>query len=211
MTSPVDGVEDWSVPLSAIEHYAYCPRQAVLIWQEAYFESSTDTVRGDLAHQAVDRGGVLTGRNGARVWRSLPVFCDRIAMHGICDTVHWSDDGPVPVEHKSGTYRPGGPADLQVAAQVLCLREMFDIDIDHGDVFAGRDRQHHRVIVDREIEQRVQAVVTDFRMVLAAGVLPRAVQDRRCRRCSLAPGCVPGTGVSRAVDLFTPRAMGQTS
>ncbi|MFD4434189.1 Dna2/Cas4 domain-containing protein, partial [Nocardia sp. NPDC058497] len=130
--SPVDGVACWSVPLSAIEHYAYCPRQAVLIWQEACFESNTDTVRGDLAHHAVDRGGVLTGRNGVRVWRSLPVFSDRVGMHGICDTVHWSGDGPVPVEHKSGTYRPGGPADLQVAAQVLCLREMFDSDITYG-------------------------------------------------------------------------------
>ncbi len=208
--SPADGVACWSVPISAIEHYAYCPRQAVLIWQEGYFESNTDTVRGDLAHHAVDRGGVLTGRNGARIWRSLPVFSDRIGMHGICDTVHWSGDGPVPVEHKSGTYRPGGPADLQVAAQVLCLREMFDSDITYGDVFAGRDRKHHRVIVDPATERRVREIVTDLPTLLDAGALPRAIQDRRCRRCSLAPGCIPETGKTRSVDLFTPRMAGES-
>ncbi|MFC4375549.1 CRISPR-associated protein Cas4 [Nocardia halotolerans] len=204
-----DGAEVWSVPISAIEHYAYCRRQAVLIWQEAYFESNTDTVRGDLAHQAVDRGGVLTGRNGVRVWRSLPVYSDRLGMHGICDTVHWTSDGPVAVEHKSGTYRLGGAADLQVAAQVLCLREMFDSDIPHGEVFAGRDRQHHRVTVDPAIEARVGEIIAELRALLDTGALPRAVHDRRCRRCSLAPGCVPQTGSSRSVDLFTPRAAGE--
>ncbi|MFI8974253.1 CRISPR-associated protein Cas4 [Nocardia asteroides] len=209
MSLAADGVEVWSVPISAIEHYAYCPRQAVLIWQEAYFESNTDTVRGDLAHQAVDRGGALTGRHGARIWRSLPVSSDQLGIHGICDTVHWTDDGPVPVEHKSGTYRPGGPADLQVAAQVLCLREMFDSDVAYGEVFAGRDRKHHRVTVDRDIEVQINDIVADLRMLLRAGTLPRAIPDRRCHRCSLAPGCIPETGMSRSVDLFTPRMPGE--
>ncbi|MFX0578774.1 CRISPR-associated endonuclease Cas1 [Nocardia nepalensis] len=126
MPDPSAAGDRWSVPISALEHYAYCPRQAVLIWQEAYFESNVDTVRGDLAHEAVDRGGTLTGRVGARIWRSLPVHSDDLAVHGICDTVVRTVRGLIPVEHKSGTYKPGGPADLQVAAQVLCLREMFD-------------------------------------------------------------------------------------
>jgi CRISPR-associated exonuclease Cas4 len=52
---PPDGLR--SIPISALEHYAYCPRQAALIHIEAYFDASLDTVRGDLAHQAVLRGG----------------------------------------------------------------------------------------------------------------------------------------------------------
>ncbi|WP_216895678.1 CRISPR-associated protein Cas4 [Nocardia alni] len=106
MNKPHPPGDRWSVPISAIEHYGYCPRQAVLIWQESYFESNLDTVRGDLAHEAVDRGGTLTGRAGARIWRSLPVHSDALGVHGVCDTVHRSRDGLIPVEHKSGRYTP---------------------------------------------------------------------------------------------------------
>ncbi|MFF0528720.1 CRISPR-associated protein Cas4 [Nocardia amikacinitolerans] len=194
------------MPISALEHHAYCPRQAVLIWQESYFESNVDTVRGDLAHQAVDRGGVLTGRNGARIWRSLPVHSERLAIHGVCDTVHWTADGPVPIEHKSGRYQPGGPADLQVAAQVLCLREMFHENVTHGEVFAGKDRRHHRVEVDVELERAVLETVEDLRRHMLDSTLPRPVGDRRCTRCSLKPGCLPETRHRPAVDLFMPRA-----
>jgi len=208
MSRPPEANERWDVPISALEHYAYCPRQAVLIWQEAYFESSIDTVRGDLAHAAVDRGGTLTGRAGATIWRSLPVHNRELGMHGICDTVHWTAAGPVPVEHKSGTYKPGGAADLQVAAQVLCLREMFAEDVPHGELFAGRSRRHYRIDVDEILTHTVHDAVEQLRQAVVADALPSAVNDNRCVRCSLRPGCVPETAHHRPVDLFLPRSLG---
>lgn len=104
-----------SVPISALEHYAYCPRQAALIHVDAYFDSNVDTVRGDLAHAAVDEAGAGRDRRRQRVWRSLPVWSETLGIHGVCDVVQFGADGPLPIEHKSGTYRRGGPADLQVA------------------------------------------------------------------------------------------------
>ncbi|RJO77732.1 Dna2/Cas4 domain-containing protein [Nocardia panacis] len=180
----------------------------MLIWQESYFQSNPDTVRGDIAHQAVDRGGTLTGRAGARVWRSLPVHNDRLGMHGICDTVHLSADGPVPVEHKSGGYRPGGPADLQVAAQVLCLREMFGRPIPHGEVFAGRTRRRYTVTVDAALEAVVADSVEQLRQQIADPQLPPPVNDARCKRCSLQPGCIPEIAGHSRIDLFAPRPVG---
>ncbi|GAA5056708.1 CRISPR-associated protein Cas4 [Nocardia callitridis] len=195
----------WSVPISALEHFAYCPRQAVLIWQESYFESNTDTVRGDIAHEAVDRGGKLTGRDGARVWRSLPVHSHRLGIHGVCDTVYRCEDRLVPVEHKSGRYVQGGPADVQVAAQVLCLREMFDQQIPQGEVFAGKSRRRYQVTVDEALEERVSRAVEQLRVRIDDPVAPQPVNDQRCTRCSLRPGCVPETAQRQTIDLFTPR------
>jgi len=197
----------WSVPLSALEHYAYCPRQALLIWQESYFESNTDTVRGDLAHEAVDRGGTLTGRSGARIWRSLPVHNDELGMHGICDTVHLTTTGPIPIEHKSGRYTPGGPADLQLAAQVLCLREMFDQPIPCGELFIGASRRRYVVTVGPDLEVAVRNAVENLRRTIAEHTLPPPVNDSRCKRCSLRPGCLPETVRRRSIDLFTPRPL----
>ncbi|HEU0089704.1 MAG TPA: CRISPR-associated protein Cas4 [Pseudonocardiaceae bacterium] len=194
-----------SVLISALEHYAYCPRQAALIHVDAYFDSNIDTVRGDLAHAAVDRAGTGQDRRRQRVWRSLPVWSDKIGLHGICDVVQFGPDGPLPVEHKSGTYRPGGPADLQVAAQVLCLREMFDSPVPVGVVFAGRDRRRHEVVVDDLLAVQVSEAADAFRALLAEGTLPPPVNDRRCRRCSLRPGCEPAAPAVIAEGLFSPR------
>jgi CRISPR-associated exonuclease Cas4 len=197
-----------SVPISALEHYDYCPRQAALIHVEGYFQSNLDTVRGDLAHAAVNQPGAGTDRRQAQVWRSLPVWSVRLGLHGLCDVVQFDPQGrPTPVEHKSGGYRPGGPADLQVAAQVLCLREMFDTAVPAGVVFSGRDRRRHVVDVDDALAEQVAATAERVRAFYAADLLPPAVHDARCRRCSLQEGCLPDAPAG-PTDLYLPRAGG---
>jgi CRISPR-associated exonuclease Cas4 len=197
-----------SVPISALEHFEYCSRQAALIHVEGYFAGSVDTVRGDLAHAAVDEAGAGNDRRRGRLWRSLPVWHGGLGLHGVCDIVQFTSDGPTPVEHKSGSYRPGGPADLQVAAQVMCLREMFDADVPAGLVFTGRDRRRHEVVVDSLLEGRVQVALQGMRALYDAPQLPPPVNDRRCRRCSLAGGCLPSASTV-AEKLFMPRPEGR--
>lgn len=196
-----------SVPISALEHLEYCPRQAALIHVDGYFASNIDTVRGDLAHAAVDMTGAGTDRRRTRVWRALPVWHDRLGLYGVCDVVQFTETGPQPVEHKSGRYRPGGGADLQVAAQVLCLREMFDADVPTGLVFSGRDRRRHEVHVDGAMRDKVRAATEHMRTLYGARELPRPVNDRRCERCSLIDGCLPDLPTA-ASSLFTPRPEG---
>ncbi|MER5393093.1 Dna2/Cas4 domain-containing protein [Saccharopolyspora sp. NPDC002686] len=137
-----------SVPISAIEHFAYCRRQAALIHLDRYFSDNAETQRGHLAHEAVDRSGPSVSRDGIRCWNALSVVDEELGVHGICDVVEFHPDGPVPIEHKSGSYRPGSAVDLQVAAQVVCLRTMLDADVPSGIVFAGRKRRRFNVVVD---------------------------------------------------------------
>jgi CRISPR-associated exonuclease Cas4 len=196
-----------SVPISALEHYEYCSRQAALIHVEGYFASNTDTVRGDLAHAAVDQPGSGSDHRRGRLWRALPVWHDDLGMHGVCDVVQFTAEGPLPVEHKSGRYRAGGPADLQVGAQVLCLREMFGSEVPKGLVFSGRDRRRHEVIVDAALESRVRVAIRDMRALYNTAALPAPVNDQRCRRCSLAEGCLPAADTT-AQNLFGPRSEG---
>jgi CRISPR-associated exonuclease Cas4 len=194
-----------SVPLSALEHHAYCPRQAALIHVDAYFEANTDTVRGDLAHAVVDRAGSDQDRHGHQVWHALPLWSERVGLHGVADAVEFGDEGPIPVEHKSGAYRPGGPADLQVAGQALCLREMFDAPVLTGVIFAGRARRRYTVVIDADLVDAVHAAAEQIRVALSTGVLPAPVHDQRCDRCSLRPECEPGLPMIAATDLFRAR------
>jgi len=193
-----------SIPIAAIEHYAYCARQAALIHLERYFADNAATARGQWAHDTVDQTGPSTTPDGTRRWNSLPVWDSSLGIHGICDVVEFHPEGPFPIEHKSGSYRPGGPADLQVAAQVLCLRSMFSAPVPHGVVFAGTHRRRYEVPVDATLETHLRETIANLRALLQSTTLPPARNDARCPPCSLHEGCMPEAPTHPPVSLFTP-------
>lgn len=179
------------VPLSALEHFDYCPRQAGLILLEDGYADDATTIRGTLLHHRVHEPGEEV-RAGLRTLRSLPVWHEALGLTGICDVVEIHDDGTiVPVEHKSGDYHPGGPADVQVGAQAMCLEEMFRTHIDEGIIFAASDRRRHRVAVDAELRARVTTNAWQVRIIMGQERLPPAISASRCRRCSMNYVCMP--------------------
>jgi CRISPR-associated exonuclease Cas4 len=143
--------------------------------------------------------------------RGLLVWHDELGLTGVCDVVELHRDGTVvPVEHKSGRYLAGGPADLQVAAQAICLEAMFSVEIPAGVIYSAADRRRHDVAVDDTLRAFVAETTAAVRAMTTGAALPPAPADRRCRRCSLAEACMPGVlaGTRRyraALDaLFTP-------
>jgi|SRR5579875_1072907 CRISPR-associated exonuclease Cas4 len=179
------------VPLSALEHYEYCPRQAGLILLEDGYADDMATVRGTLLHQHVHEPGDSM-RAGIRTLRALPVWHDGLGLTGVCDAVEIHKDGQiVPVEHKSGDYQPGGPADVQLAGQAICLEEMFGTPVHAGAIFSASDRRRHQVQISSHLRQRVAASTLEVREILGQERLPPAVSDRRCRRCSMSHICLP--------------------
>ena len=91
------------IPLSALQHWAYCPRQCALIHIEQVFEENLYPRRGQALHQRIDDPGCEL-RDGLRVERALPLFCDRLALVGKADVVEFLPDGtPYPVEYKHGS------------------------------------------------------------------------------------------------------------
>ncbi|MFX0591471.1 CRISPR-associated protein Cas4 [Melissospora conviva] len=196
------------IPISALEHHSYCPRQAALIHVEGVFTDDVNTVRGSLAHERVDKPGIrASAAPGTRQHYAVPVWSSALGLYGRCDVVEIGNDLAVPVEHKIGKYQPGGPADIQVAAQVLCLREMLNLDVPYGEVFTHVDRRRHRVEMTEELVAAVTTTIAKLRRVLLAPQLPPPVSDRRCRRCSLLDDCLP-RAVSAPTDLYSIRPLG---
>lgn len=197
-----------SVPLAALEHVAYCRRQAAMIHVEATWADSVDTVRGDLAHQAVDLPGTRR-RRGLTSVRALPVRSLRYGLHGVCDLVEIEAGQATPVEYKVGPYR-SGPADLQVAGQAVCLLEI-GYQVSSGYVYSATDRRRHVVPLTETLIAAMSAAADDMRVLLGEERLPTAHNDRRCRRCSLRDDCLPeltNERTSRGVELFMPRPLG---
>lgn len=183
------------IPLSALQHWCYCPRQCALIHIEQVFEDNLFTQRGQALHKRVDDPGFEV-RDGLRIERALPLFCDRLGLVGKADVVEFLPDGtPYPVEYKHGSRNKRADIaacdDMQLAAQALCLEEMFGRAVPEGALYYATSRRRRIVAVDANLRAKMEIAVSEVRRLLAAGRLPPPLNDEHCRACSLRDLCQP--------------------
>ncbi|GMV60087.1 MAG: CRISPR-associated protein Cas4 [Burkholderiaceae bacterium] len=202
------------LPISALQHWSYCPRQCGLIHLEQAFEENVHTLRGQAVHARVDAPG-FEARAGVRVERSLPLASERLGLIGKADIVEFLPDGtPYPVEYKHGrvTKAQHGHDALQLAAQAICLEEMTGLAVPEGALFYASSKRRVRVTVDATLRAAVEEAVRAIRAMLATGVLPPPANDTRCRACSLIDLCQPQALAARDAQrrlrsaLFDPDA-----
>jgi len=183
--------EDDLVPISALQHYSYCPRQCALIHVEQVFDENLYTLRGRAVHELVDEP-TSTKERGVRVERALPLYSQRLGLVGKADVVEFQADGtPYPVEYKHGPRRQRLHDDIQLAAQALCLEEMTGQVVPKGAIFHHSSRRRREVAIDPHLRSEVERITPLIRVMLAAGKLPPPVNDARCRQCSLKDICQP--------------------
>ena len=177
------------VLVSAIEHFAYCPRQCALIHCDGVWSDNVHTVRGSRAHRRVDSGRHRRER-GRQVFRAIPLWSERLGLSGRADVIEIENGAVRPVEYKSGV-RHGATADLQLCAQALCLEEMLEVPVLEGYVWYGGPRRRERVPFTRELRLEVEEIIQKIRNQLLTGDLPEAPNDARCVECQLRHHCLP--------------------
>ena len=178
------------IAISAIEHFAYCPRQCALIHCDGVWADNAHTVQGSRAHRRVDSGQHRQER-GQMVLRAIPLWSEILGLCGRADAVEMQSGVVRPVEYKSGT-RHGLAAELQLCAQAICLEEMLDVEIPDGDIWYGGPRRRSRIVFSAALRSEVHRVVEEIRRQILAGVLPEALNDQRCAACQLLNHCLPG-------------------
>ena len=182
---------DEPIPISALQHWSYCPRQCALIHAEQVFGENLFTARGRAEHALVDEPGAERA-GSVRIERGMPLWSERLGLVGKADLVEFSRDGDAyPVEYKHGRRRARLHDDIQVAAQALCLEEMTGRPVAAGAVFHFSSRRRREVVVDSGLREAVSIAVEGVRSVLAASTLPPPANDARCRNCSLIELCQP--------------------
>ena len=201
-----------SIMLSALQHWSYCPRQCALIHQEQAFDENVHTMRGNAAHERVDKPGYETFE-GVREERALPVWSDSLGVTGKCDVVEFHLDGRIyPVEYKHGKKREKFHDDIQLAAQAMCLEEMTGKVITHGAIYHHGSRRRREVEITQALRDQVIDTVNAIRAMQGSGKLPAPVNDARCKECSLKEICQPQAVAERSVQhvllktLFDPEA-----
>ena len=187
--------DDAAIPLSALQHWCYCPRQCALIHVGQAFAGNVFTLRGQAVHKRGDEPGVEM-RAGLRIERALPIWSERLGLIGKADVVEFEPDGtPYPVEYKHGTRRKAGFIaacdELQLAAQAMCLEQMTGRPVSEGALFYASSKRRRIVGITPALRAQVEQAVAGVRALLAAGKLPPPVNDDRCRACSLVELCQP--------------------
>ncbi|MFH1038029.1 MAG: CRISPR-associated protein Cas4 [PVC group bacterium] len=186
--------EDELIPISALQHYFFCPRQCALIHLERLWEENRFTAEGRILHERVEQGGQET-RGDVRVEYSVLLKSLRLGIAGIADVVEFHRERemwkPFPVEHKRGKPKDDRCDEVQLCAQAICLEEMLEVRIEHGALYYGKTRHRKDVEFDECLRQETENKARQVHELFEKGITPAAEYGKKCESCSLYDLCVP--------------------
>ncbi len=183
------------IPISALQHYLYCPRQCALIHIERQWAESRHTAEGRLLHEQADQPK-SERRKGVRTVTAMPLLSLDLGLTGIADVVEFHSgsmgEQAFPVEYKRGRPKAHRADEVQLCAQALCLEVMLNGAVMAGALFYGQTRRRVEVAFDDELRALTRQTIVDTRNMIVSGHTPTARYDaKRCDACSLIDLCQP--------------------
>lgn len=180
------------LPISALQHYAYCPRQFSLIHVERVWAENRYTAEGRILHERVD-SGVAEQRKEVRLERSVMLRSEGHRLTGKLDLLEiHSGERYIPVEYKRGKPKLQDWDRIQVCAQALCIEEMRSAHVEEGAIWYWEVRRREVVALTAEIREATLSAIESCHALIERGETPRPTMDvSRCRACSLRDLCGP--------------------
>lgn len=202
--------EDDLLPISALQHLAFCERQCALIYLENAWAENRLTAEGRQLHERTHAEGVES-RGDLRTVRGLRLQSLRLGLSGVTDVVEFhrcpeslggSDAGvelpgitgrwrPYPVEYKRGKPKADLCDEVQVCAQAICLEEMLGVSIAEGALYYGRPHRRHEVQFLTYLRDATERLALRLHEMVAGGATPPAVYEKKCESCSMLDICLP--------------------
>jgi len=206
----VSYTEDDLLPLSGLQHLAFCERQCALIHIEQAWAENLYTAEGRVLHERVHEADQTT-RGEIRIEYSMPLRSLRLGLIGKADVVefHRIRDSnidrwrPFPVEYKRGRPKKADLDRVQLCAQALCLEEMLGVEVPSGALFYGKTRHREDVDFDARLRSETEETAKRFHALIEARVTPRPVYGKQCDTCSLRDLCLPAAVIKgKSVDRY---------
>ena len=207
--------EDDYLMLSGIQHFKFCRRQWALIHIEQQWAENVHTVIGELMHKKAHDPYLVEKRKDSLVARSLLIASRKMGISGECDVVefHRCEDGiklhghrgnysVYPIEYKKGKPKLTEEDRLQLAAQAMCLEEMFSTDIPEGALFYGETRRREAVEITEDLRQEVRNMFREMHQYFERKYTPKVKYSKSCTACSLKDICLPKLGKSGSVKDY---------
>ena len=207
------------VPARMVNEFVYCPRLAYLMWGQAEWAETGDTVDGRRVHTRVDRPNkplpepeALDDYDTKVVSRSLTLSSERLGVIAKIDIAEAEDGIVTPVDYKRGK-RPHvaqgayEPERIQVCLQALLLEE-HGYKVEEGAIWYAESRERVRIMLDDELRIAAREAVSRLRLTAAHGRIPPPLRDSpKCPRCALVSVCLPDEMHSLGGSNLTPRPL----
>lgn len=216
--------EDDFLMISGIQHFRFCRRQWALIHIEQQWAENVHTVVGELMHKKAHDPFVTEKRKDVLIVRALPVSSRELGISGECDVVefHRSDDGVqlfghrglfqiFPIEYKKGRPKKTEEDILQLAAQAMCLEEMFSAEIKEGALFYGETRRREVVEITEELRSQVKEMFLEMHQYYDRGYTPKVKWSKGCNACSLKDICLSKLGKNVSAKDYIEQSLSEES
>ena len=190
--------------LSGIQHFYFCKRQWALIHIEQVWSDNSFTAEGNELHEITDYPYLKEKRKNIIISRAIPVSSKDLGLSGILDTVEFikSDKGieiankkglwmPNVVEYKRGKAKKDNRDAVQVAAQVMCLEEKYNIQIESADLFYFSTKKRETIAITNQLKDEVRIMANQMHTMYENKLTPDAEYFKNCTMCSLYDLCMP--------------------
>ena len=207
--------EDDYLMISGIQHFKFCRRQWALIHIEQQWADNVHTVIGELMHKRVHDPYLREKRKDIVIARALPVSSRAMGVSGECDVVefHRCDDGirlhghrglfsVYPIEYKKGRSKLTEEDKLQLAAQAMCLEEMFSTEVPEGAIFYGESRRREIVDITSDLRTEDEKMFEEMHQYYNRHYTPKVKYSKSCNACSLKDICLPKLGKAISVKRY---------
>lgn len=199
----MDAPDDY-LPMSGIQHFAFCRRQWALIHLEQQWAENLRTAEGRLDHARCHDDTQTEHRKDLLITRGMRVVSHRLRMAGNCDVVEFRASAagiplqntpglwqPYPVEYKHGHAKETDADRLQLCAQAMALEEMLVCTIPEGALYYCETRHRETVSFTQELRTTTQRMADEMNQYFARGYTPKVRPGKHCSACSLKELCLP--------------------
>lgn len=206
--------------ISGIQHFKFCRRQWALIHVEQQWEENVHTVIGELMHKKAHDPYLTEKRKDTIIVRALPVVSKEMGITGECDVVEFRrcEDGVrlhghrglysiYPVEYKKGKPKTDEKDQLQLAAQAMCLEEMFSTKIKEGVLFYGETKRREIIHITDELRIEVRDMFQEMHHYFSRHYTPKVKTSKSCSSCSLKEICLPKLSKTVSVGTYMKRML----
>ena len=178
------------IPVSALQHYVFCPTQCALIHIDLVWEENEDTTKGKILHQNVDKYGVTKRKEHVET-QGETIYNLQLGISAKPDKIIWEHDMPVPYEMKKGKSKATVADTVQLCAGGLCLESQTNRTVEHGILYYWEEKKSHKIEFTPQLREITLRVISETRKLLESGKIPLGKSHKGCSRCSLKLTCMP--------------------
>ena len=181
------------VPISAIQHFVFCPRQCAYIHVDGIWIDNHLTASGNQLHQRV-HSSIAEQRGNLRTERQVQVSSDQYGIYGQLDLLEIQSEpySLTPVEYKRGAPKISDCDRVQLCAQALCLEEMRTVKISRAAIWYWKIRKREWIDLDQDLRELTKNKIEQTRELLfTSQKIPKAIYQSSCNYCSFFDHCNP--------------------